>query len=271
MAVGRSASASPPRARSAALGSPATRTHPDSPHRHRASHPTCGPQPSQSERRVGMIVLSHPEWWLDHVDELTDPERPRRAALRPGHHRRRKEQGDPRRQPRDHRREEETQGRHRRPRPDPRQAARRPDRSPRPGRRAARPPPRPADGAAAAGRQRRAVARRAAERLPARRDEYRAITRQPAPPARPHHLPPRRDHRHPRPPGSARTGRALACLIEEINATPPGCPATPGPSPTASPPQLTSFNNLRRPLPEIWVRRDKPAWRRRWKSSTSKG
>ena len=34
--------------------------------------------------------------------------------------------------------------------------------------------------------------------------------------------------------------------------------------------QMTGFGEMH-PLPGIWVRRDKPAWRRRWKSSTSKG
>jgi len=54
----------------------------------------------------------------------------------------------------------------------------------------------PADGAAAAGRQRRTVASRAAERLPARPRRVAGHHPPPAPPARTHRLPPRRDHRH---------------------------------------------------------------------------
>ncbi len=38
-------------------------------------------------------------------------------------------------------------------------------------------------------------------------------------------------------PGAPRVARALALLIDEINATRPPCPATPGPLPTSRPNQ----------------------------------
>ena len=72
-------------------------------------------------------------------------------------------------------------------------------------------------------------------------------------------------------PGAPRVARALALLIDEINHTPPAMPGDTGPSPTSSPHTSPDQTNNAERLPEIWVRRDKPAWRRRWKSSTSKG
>src|SRR6266536_1980549 len=129
----------------------------------------------------------------------------RGAARRPGHHGGRQEQGDPRRQPRDQHGEKERQGRHRRPGQDPGETARRPDRPRRPHRDAARRAPLPADGAAAARAQRRALAVRAAQRLPARRRRIpRHHPRNHHPqPLRNHHLHPRRDHRRPRTPRPA--------------------------------------------------------------------
>ena len=62
------------------------------------------------------------------------------------------------------------------------------------------PPPRPADGAAAAGRQRRGLARAQAQRLPARQRRIPGHHPQPAPPRRHHRLHPRNGHRHPRHP-----------------------------------------------------------------------
>jgi hypothetical protein len=46
------------------------------------------------------------------------------------------------------------------------------------------------------------------------------------------------------PPRSRRVARALALLIDEINATPPAMPATPAPSPTRSP-RNQAFNPVR--------------------------
>ena len=52
-------------------------------------------------------------------------------------------------------------------------------------------------------------------------------------------------------PAEPRVARALALLIDQVNAVPPGCPATPGPSPTSSP-RARRFNTRRPRLPEIW-------------------
>ena len=127
----------------------------------------------------------------------------------------------------DHRRPQEPGRRRRGPRQDPREAARQRHRPRRQGRAAAHRPPRPADGAAAARAQRRALAVEPAQRLPARR---RRIPRHHPPD---HHPRPRRHH-HLRPraaitvtldrPGAPRVARALALLIDEINATPPAMP-----------------------------------------------
>ena len=95
------------------------------------------------------------------------------------------------------------------------------------GRAAAHRPPRPADGAAAARAQRRALAGQPPQRLPARR---RRIPRHHPPdhhprPGRHHHLHPGpRSPSTSRQPGEPRVARALALLIEEINATPPAMP-----------------------------------------------
>ena len=92
---------------------------------------------------------------------------------------------------------------------------------------AARRTARPADGPAAPRPQRRALAIEPPQRLPARR---RRIPRHHPPdhhprPGRHHHLHPRRDHRHTSTsPGTPRVARALALLIDEINATPPAMP-----------------------------------------------
>ena len=56
-------------------------------------------------------------------------------------------------------------------------------------------------------------------------DEYRGHHPPPAPPRRHDHQHAPRAHRDPRPPAAPRITRALALLIEEINATPPRMPS----------------------------------------------
>ena len=134
--------------------------------------------------------------------------RPRRPARRPGDHARGQErQADPRRRAGDRRCPPPAGQREEGPRRDPGKAARQPDRPPGASGTAAHRAARPADGAAAAGAQRRALALRPAQRLPARR---RRIPRHHPPDHHPrhrrdHHLRPRNGHRHP--PAARRAAR----------------------------------------------------------------
>jgi hypothetical protein len=55
-------------------------------------------------------------------------------------------------------------------------------------------------------------------------------------------------------PDEPRVAHALALLLDEINIAPPACPATPGPSPTSSPPEPQNLTTDQPQLPDIWVR-----------------
>ena len=132
---------------------------------------------------------------------------------------------------------------------DPRETARQRHRPRREDRAAARRAPRPADGPAAARAQRRALALEPPQRLPPRR---RRIPRHHPPdhhprPGRHHHLHPRRDHRHPRTARRPRIARALALLIDEINATPPAMPGDTRPITYQITPH-PAFNSKRTPF-----------------------
>src|SRR6266851_506470 len=127
--------------------------------------------------------------------------RARHPAHQPGAFRRRQEQGHPARREEDHQGRgcrRECQGRAQ---AHPRQAARQPGRPRRAESHPAHPAAVPADGPAAARRRRRALARRPAQRLPARQQRVPRHHPPPAPPRRHDHLHPPRDHRDPQHPG----------------------------------------------------------------------
>ena len=179
---------------------------------------------------------------------------PRRAARRPGHHPGRQEQGDPRRQPRDQRGEEESQGRHRRPGQRSRQNCPPTRSTPAPA------PPCCAPGAAACrwccgcSPTTPSTGSPAAQRLPARRRRIpRHHPRDHHPrPRRNHHLHPRRDQRRPRTPRPNPASPAPSpCSSTRSTHSPPPSPATTGRSPTASH-RSQAFNPDRSRLPEIW-------------------
>ena len=129
--------------------------------------------------------------------------RARHPAHQPGAVRRREKHRHPGRREQDH---PGHRGRHRSEggaQAHPRQAARQPGHPRRAESHPGHPPPVPADGAAAARRRRRALARQPAQRLPARPRRVPRHHPQPAPPRRHHHPHAPRHHRDPRPAGRA--------------------------------------------------------------------